>query len=78
MLERDEDDRTHLCVNVEDNGPGIAASVQATLFRPGVSHAQNADQRHGMGLWLSRRLMCELGGDLCCWRKREASAACSE
>lgn len=64
ILERNEDRRTFLCINVEDNGPGVATSVQASLFRPGVSHAQSADERHGMGLWLSRRLMREIGGDL--------------
>ncbi|WP_161974629.1 ATP-binding protein [Piscinibacter terrae] len=59
-------DSCRLCIDVEDNGPGVAASVASQLFRAGVSHAADASQRHGMGLWLSRRLMRELGGDLRC------------
>ncbi|MBL8719981.1 MAG: PAS domain-containing protein [Myxococcales bacterium] len=48
-------------LTVEDDGPGIPSSVQAQLFAPfhtGRSHG------HGLGLFLCRRLVTEMGGTI--------------
>ncbi len=47
-------------VVVEDDGPGISATMRDTLFSPFVSSKPSG----GLGLALSRRLLRLLGGDL--------------
>jgi signal transduction histidine kinase len=49
-------------VEVEDNGPGIAPEIQASLFQPFVS----AGKRNGLGLGLalSRQTVLDHGGDM--------------
>jgi signal transduction histidine kinase len=49
---------------VQDDGPGIPASVQSKLFQPFVSSGTG---RAGLGLFLSRRLIEAMGGSLT-WR----------
>lgn len=56
--------RQNLLVDVRDNGPGISAAMQTRLWQAGYSSATKAEQRHGMGLWLSRRLAQQAGGSL--------------
>jgi signal transduction histidine kinase len=49
---------------VRDNGAGIPAHQIPRLFQPGVSFAQQIEQRNGIGLWLSRRLAKQAGGEV--------------
>ncbi len=53
-----------LHVDVRDNGPGIDVVAAARLFEPGWSFAPDAEERHGIGLWLSRTLLARHGGRL--------------
>jgi signal transduction histidine kinase len=49
-------------LHVEDAGPGIAASDIADLFQP--FRPFGARSRTGLGLWLARELVRQMGGDL--------------
>lgn len=63
--------RAWLHADVRDNGPGLSLAARARLWQAGHSFAAETRQRHGMGLWLSRRLATEAGGRLECvedWR----------
>ena len=54
-------------IRVRDHGPGIAPDVQPRLFRPftkSASQAATSAPGIGLGLSLSRRLACDMGGDL--------------
>ncbi len=53
-----------LVVDVRDNGPGLTPATLARLWQAGYSSARDADQRHGIGMWLSRQLVVEAGGTL--------------
>jgi signal transduction histidine kinase/ActR/RegA family two-component response regulator len=58
-------------ITVEDNGPGIPHAVMPRLFEPGFSLAPHPGQRTGMGLYVSRLLLAEIGGAVECdwtWR----------
>ena len=57
-------DGSQLHLDVRDNGPGVSPTALSHLFQPGFSMAPEAQQRHGMGLWLSRLLLEEEGGSL--------------
>ncbi len=64
-------DAGRLYIDVRDNGPGLSVAARARLWQAGRSTAANVEERHGMGLWLSRRLADEAGGSLECiesWR----------
>lgn len=50
-----------LQVRVTDRGTGVAAEVRARLFEPFVTGHEDG---HGLGLWLSRRMVEECGGTL--------------
>ncbi|MCF6378313.1 HAMP domain-containing histidine kinase [Nocardioides KLBMP 9356] len=54
----DHPDRVELVV--ADDGPGVAAAVRDTLFRPGVSGGGGA----GLGLGIARRVAQSFGGDV--------------
>jgi len=54
-------DRT-VFVAVEDHGPGIDPAVQARLFRPFAS--TKGQKGTGLGLYISRQIVREAGGDL--------------
>ena len=49
---------------VRDNGPGIAPSDQARLFRPLVRLGRVDVEGQGLGLSIVRRLVTRLGGDV--------------
>jgi PAS domain S-box-containing protein len=49
-------------VEIEDNGPGIAPSLQEKLFQPFVS--TKGEKGTGLGLWVSRGIIRKHGGDL--------------
>lgn len=64
-------DSGRLYIDVRDNGPGLSVAARARLWQAGRSTAAKLEERHGMGLWLSRRLAEEAGGSLECiesWR----------
>ncbi len=50
-----------ILITVDDNGPGIPASVRERLFQPFVSSGKNG---LGLGLALSRQTVLDHGGDL--------------
>lgn len=47
---------------VQDNGPGIAAAHQETLFEPELRWGQAAGAGHGLGLSIARRIVEKMGG----------------
>jgi signal transduction histidine kinase len=59
LTESDE----RICVIISDNGPGIPASVRATLFDPFVTAGK--PNGTGLGLTLARRVAEEHGGSVC-------------
>ena len=58
-----DDDRIH--ITVADDGEGVPAEDEATIFLP---YRRSADPRHsssvGLGLWISRALAQAMGGSL--------------
>ena len=52
-----------ICVTIEDNGPGIPASVRRTLFDPFVTAGK--PNGTGLGLTLACRIAEEHGGSVC-------------
>ena len=56
--------RTGLVFRVEDNGPGIAARDEPNIFSAGYSQAPDPSERTGLGLYVSRLLAREIGGEL--------------
>jgi signal transduction histidine kinase len=63
---------TEVRVYIEDNGPGIPASIAPSLFKPFVT----AGKKNGLGLGLafSRQTVLEHGGDLSADRATEQGA----
>nr|VFJ49573.1 MAG: Signal transduction histidine kinase [Candidatus Kentron sp. DK] len=59
-----QDNEPFLIIDVRDNGPGLAQTALERLWQPGFSSAPDRDERHGIGLWLSRQLVEEAGGTL--------------
>lgn len=53
----------HLVVRVEDEGPGLAESVEARLFEP-FATTKPPGEGTGLGLYVSRRLARRMGGEL--------------
>lgn len=51
----------HLCVDVEDEGPGVDPQHRSRLFEPFFTTATKGT---GLGLAISRRIAKEMGGDL--------------
>jgi CheY-like chemotaxis protein len=49
-------------IAVDDNGPGIPTDLQARLFHPFVS--SKGPRGTGLGLYISRQILRESGGDL--------------
>ena len=52
---------TGVSVEVEDNGPGIAPEIRATVFRPFFTTKRNGS---GLGLAISARIVAEHGGHI--------------
>ena len=48
---------------VEDNGPGVSPSIRARLFKPFVT-SKPSGKGTGLGLFVSRQLIMDAGGDL--------------
>jgi signal transduction histidine kinase/CheY-like chemotaxis protein len=47
---------------VYDNGPGIHERDMLKIFEAGVSFAEADEERHGIGLWLSRQILKSVNG----------------
>lgn len=63
-------------VRVEDDGPGVPAEIEATLFQPFVT-GRGRDARHpgtGLGLAIAARWVERHGGTLCHERRAEGGA----
>ena len=57
-----EPDGQWLCIEVADNGPGVAPEKQAEIFRPFFS--TKGTRGTGLGLAVSRKILREHGGDI--------------
>nr|VFK38456.1 MAG: Histidine kinase-, DNA gyrase B-, and HSP90-like ATPase [Candidatus Kentron sp. TC] len=57
-------DKPMLLIDARDNGPGLDQRALERLWQPGFSQASDPNERHGMGLWLSRQLVEEASGTL--------------
>ncbi|MGV4793686.1 ATP-binding protein [Rhizobium sp. F40D2] len=68
------DDSSHLVVEVSDNGCGIAAEMEETLFRPFVSGKPHG---LGMGLALSKRIIEAHGGRISARPRTESGSVFS-
>jgi two-component system CitB family sensor kinase len=66
---REEAER--LCIEVKDNGPGIAPAARARLFEAGVS---TKGEGRGLGLAIVARLVRAAGGSLDCESAGEGAA----
>lgn len=51
-------------VDVIDDGPGVPVEIEHDIFEPYVADAQAAPGRLGIGLYLVRRLVHMMGGDV--------------
>ena len=60
-LEIARDGEAHLRVLVEDDGPGIAPSLRAELFKPFVTSKAGGT---GLGLAIARKIVREHGGEI--------------
>jgi two-component system, CitB family, sensor kinase len=63
-LEDSGQETPFLILDIRDNGPGIDAKAMERLWQPGYSTAADLEQRRGIGLWLSRKLVEEAGGTI--------------
>jgi signal transduction histidine kinase len=60
-------DAEHWLVNIDDQGPGMAAAELERAFEPnyrGASGRQHAPQGHGLGLAIALRILQGLGGSI--------------
>ncbi|QFY42353.1 PAS domain S-box protein [Candidatus Methylospira mobilis] len=56
---------SHLIIEVEDSGPGIAAEDQQRIFEPFVQLAERGDNKGtGLGLTITRQFVQLMGGNL--------------
>lgn len=49
-------------IDIEDDGPGIAETLQPLLFQPFAGSGRNGGS--GLGLLIAREIICDHGGDL--------------
>ncbi len=59
----DKAGRTWLRFTVEDNGPGMPATIRERVFDP-FFITKDRTKHSGLGLWISRSIAQEHGGDL--------------
>lgn len=60
--------------SVEDNGPGLSADYKKQMFVPFVS-TKSTEKGTGLGLYISRRIINNLGGQLS-YKDRKGGGAC--
>jgi nitrogen fixation/metabolism regulation signal transduction histidine kinase len=61
------------CVDVADDGPGIAAQVSDRLFQP-YTTTRTVGEGIGLGLAISKKILLDHGGDLCLTASSPAGA----
>ncbi len=61
----DKAGRAWLRLTVEDNGPGIPGEIRERLFDPFFT-TKDRTKHSGLGLWISRSIAQEHGGELTC------------
>lgn len=61
----DKAGRAWLRLTVEDNGPGIPAEIREHVFDPFFT-TKDRTKHSGLGLWISRSIAQEHGGELTC------------
>ena len=49
---------------IYDNGPGIHEKDVERIFQAGFSDAPNAEEKHGIGLWLSAQILKSINGKI--------------
>jgi signal transduction histidine kinase len=62
-------------VIVDDVGPGIPAAEQRTIFERGVRGSDITSDGSGLGLYVTARLLREMGGDIWLDPKRAYGAS---
>ena len=67
------DSGRHVEIIVEDNGPGIASSLQEKLFQPGVS--SKGTGHAGVGLSIVKGMVDDLGGRISCHSSAESGTS---
>ena len=61
------------CIEVEDNGSGLAPHIRERLFTPFVTTKNDGN---GLGLWISQSLMERYGGKIELVANQKGSGAC--
>nr|VFJ56962.1 MAG: Histidine kinase-, DNA gyrase B-, and HSP90-like ATPase [Candidatus Kentron sp. DK] len=73
---KEQEQKHWLVIDVRDNGPGLAQTAVERLWQPGFSGAADVEERHGIGLWLSRQLVEGAGGTLELYENWRGIGAC--
>jgi signal transduction histidine kinase/ActR/RegA family two-component response regulator len=63
-IPQENDSTKVLSIYVADNGPGIPSHFVKNIFTPGFSQAVKPEERTGMGLYISRFLLQQIGGNV--------------
>lgn len=66
-------DEVGACIEIEDNGSGLAPHVRERLFTPFVTTKNDGN---GLGLWISQSLMERYGGKIELTTSQKGSGAC--
>lgn len=67
MREKEENEKTLICISITDSGIGLAPKIQETLFQPFSQGDSTTTRRFGgtgLGLVISKRLVEQMNGDM--------------